>query len=468
MAFVIADRVRETTSSIGTTAVTLGGAYVGFQAFSAAIGNSNSTYYAIANVITGEWEVGIGTYSSSGNTLSRDTVLGSSNGGALVSFTSGSKDVFVTQPAERAVYINSAGTSVVVPSLTDSALTAGRVTYASTAGLLADSANLTFNGTTLAATGLNITGDTALGDASNDTVSVNGTVTSNIVFTDNTYDIGASGVTRPRTLYLGTSLVTPAITDSGDLTFTGTGNRITGDFSNATIANRVMFQNSTTNGGTFLYVLPNGTSTSAGYTANNNSTDPDNASEAFLGVTSTAVVLNSNIRGTGTYLPTTFNTGGSERVRVTTNGGVAFGGASNYGTTGQALVSAGDLSPVWTTQYLSISFIIDGGGVTITTGIKGDLTIPFACTIQEWTLLADQSGSVVVDIWKDTYANYPPTVADTITGSALPTITTATKGQSSTLTGWTTTIAAGDTLRFNVNSATTITRVTLSLKVYRT
>ena len=114
--------------------------------------------------------------------------------------------------------------------------------------------------------------------------------------------------------------------------------------------------------------------------------------------------------------------------------------------------------------------MIDGGGIPITAGIKGDITIPFGCTIIEWTLLADVAGSIVVDIWKDTYANYPPTVLDTITGSALPTITAATKGQSSTLTGWTSTITAGDTLRFNVNTpgATTITRVTLSLKLART
>ena len=137
------------------------------------------------------------------------------------------------------------------------------------------------------------------------------------------------------------------------------------------------------------------------------------------------------------------------------------------GTNGQALVATSS-APAWVTQFLSISYVIDGGGATIGIGIKGDITVPFGCAVSEWTLLADQSGSIVVDVWKDTYANYPPTVADTITGSALPTITTATKGQSSTLTGWTTTITAGDTLRFNVNSCTSITRVTLSLKVYRT
>jgi hypothetical protein len=158
----------------------------------------------------------------------------------------------------------------------------------------------------------------------------------------------------------------------------------------------------------------------------------------------------------------------TERLRINNAGAIGLAGA-NFGTAGQALISAGSAAtPSWVTQYLSISYVIDGGGATISAGIKGDITVPFACAIEEWTLLADQSGSIVVDLWKDTYANYPPTVGDTITGSAKPTISAATKGQSSTLTGWTSTIAAGDTLRFNVDSCTSITRVTLSLKVYRT
>lgn len=115
-----------------------------------------------------------------------------------------------------------------------------------------------------------------------------------------------------------------------------------------------------------------------------------------------------------------------------------------------------------------ISFVIDGGGSTITTGIKGDLEIPFACTITRATALADQSGSIVVDVWKDTYANYPPVDADSITASAPVTITTATKSQDSTLTGWTTSIAAGDTLRFNVDSVTTCQRCLVSLRVTKT
>lgn len=97
-----------------------------------------------------------------------------------------------------------------------------------------------------------------------------------------------------------------------------------------------------------------------------------------------------------------------------------------------------------------------------------DLVVPFACTITGVTMLADVEGSIVVDIWKDTYANFPPTDADSITASAPPTITTATKSQDTTLTGWTVAVAAGDVLRFNVDSVTDTTRVTVVLDITRT
>jgi len=121
-------------------------------------------------------------------------------------------------------------------------------------------------------------------------------------------------------------------------------------------------------------------------------------------------------------------------------------------------------TPICGSRTVAIEYVIDGGGTALTTGVKGDLVVPFACTISGVTLLADQSGSVVVDIWKNTYANYPPTVANTITASAIPTISTATKYQDFTLSGWTKTVNAGDTLRFNVNSDTTITRVNVALQ----
>ncbi len=101
MPIVVADRVRETTTTTGTGTITLAGAVSGYQSF-AAIGNGDETYYTIN--LGAQWEVGIGTYLGAGPTLSRDTVLSSSNAGALVDFAAGTKDVFATYPAEKAVY----------------------------------------------------------------------------------------------------------------------------------------------------------------------------------------------------------------------------------------------------------------------------------------------------------------------------------------------------------------------------
>jgi hypothetical protein len=148
MALVLADRVRETTTTTGTGTISLGGPVSGFQGFSAAIGNANTTYYTIADAATGAWEVGLGTYTSSGSTLARTTILSSSNAGAAVNFAAGTKDVFVTQPAERALYLVGAGTGINAGA---AAFTANGVVYASSTSALATGSALTFDGTTLTA-----------------------------------------------------------------------------------------------------------------------------------------------------------------------------------------------------------------------------------------------------------------------------------------------------------------------------
>jgi hypothetical protein len=123
MALVLADRVRQTTTTTGQGTITLNGTVTGFQSFSA-IGNGNTTYYAIVGQNSSEWEVGIGTYTSSGTTLSRDTVLSSSAGGTTkTTFSAGTKDVFVTYPAARSVYSN--GTNIVPDSTATLLATSG-------------------------------------------------------------------------------------------------------------------------------------------------------------------------------------------------------------------------------------------------------------------------------------------------------------------------------------------------------
>jgi hypothetical protein len=106
MAIVVYDRVQETTSTTGTGSVTLLGAVTGYQSF-AVVGNGGQTYYCIADQGGANWEVGVGTYSTTGPTLARTTVLASSNSGSLVSFTTGTKTVFITYPAEKNVTTDS-------------------------------------------------------------------------------------------------------------------------------------------------------------------------------------------------------------------------------------------------------------------------------------------------------------------------------------------------------------------------
>lgn len=134
MALVVKDRVKSSTTTTGTGTITLGAAAAGFQAFSV-IGNGNTTYYTIVDTVNGTWEVGVGTYTSSGTTLSRDAVFDSSNSGSLVNFASGSKDVFVAYPAERAViggmgYVENAATISVSSTINagNNAVSAGPVT----------------------------------------------------------------------------------------------------------------------------------------------------------------------------------------------------------------------------------------------------------------------------------------------------------------------------------------------------
>lgn len=119
-------------------------------------------------------------------------------------------------------------------------------------------------------------------------------------------------------------------------------------------------------------------------------------------------------------------------------------------------------------SIVNISAQFDGGGSAIAVGKKVRVYIPFNCTINEGTMGADQTGSAVVDVWADTHANYPPTVADTITASAKLTISSATKSQDSTLTGWTKTIAAGTWLIFNVDSCSSIQELSVNLKATKT
>jgi hypothetical protein len=574
MALVLKDRVKETTTTTGTGSLTLLGASVGYQAFSV-IGNGNTCYYAISSITSNEWEVGIGTYSTTGPTLARTTILSSSNSGSVVNLSVGTKDVYVVYPAEKAVYedsankvvqndfvdLNASGTATIatatitsgtvsstpvsatdlvnktyVDALVSSGVhfhqpvrvespTALTVTYNNgTAGVGAtltnagtqvalvldgitmvvadrvliyqqtnqtqngvyvvtsigsgstnwvltrsddtdtygfDSPNALSEGSTFfvqqgatgagetytcntvgvitfgttnitfvqissaqiysAGTGLTLSGTqfsiTPVGTAStygsgssvpvlttnasgqvssvtNTSISINanqvtsgtlavaqgGTNLSSYVVGDLVYASGTgtlagladaatgnvllSGGTNTAPLYgkvgLGThisgtlavsnggtglstltangvlyasttsafsqdanfvysssTLSVPSLSLSSNLTFTGTGNRITGDMNNGTLANRLMFQNSVTNGATSVGAMPNGTGANSAYNVFAGS-DPANTSfgQFRVGTDTGDVRITSGITGTGTYLPLTMFTGGSERLRI--------------------------------------------------------------------------------------------------------------------------------------------------------
>jgi len=113
MALVVNDRVKETSTTTGTGTFDLAGAASGFQTFVAGVGDTNTTYYAIFNQGTTEWEVGLGTVTDAAtDTLARTTIITSSNSDSAVAFSSGTKDVFCTLPASKAVYLDASGDPV--------------------------------------------------------------------------------------------------------------------------------------------------------------------------------------------------------------------------------------------------------------------------------------------------------------------------------------------------------------------
>lgn len=118
---------------------------------------------------------------------------------------------------------------------------------------------------------------------------------------------------------------------------------------------------------------------------------------------------------------------------------------------------------VLVTQPYLVLFTLDGWGSVITTGLKGFVQCPVTGNITRWTLVANESGSLVVDVWKTTFAAAPPTIADTIAGSEKPTLTAAQVDDDDDLTTWDIEVTRGDVLGFNVDSVATIKRAALAL-----
>ena len=167
MALVLKDRVKETTTTTGTGAISLGGAVANFQAFSAVLSDADTTYYAIIDVTNSDYEVGLGTYASSGNTLARTTILESSNGGSAVDFGAGSKNVFIAYPAEKSVYLDASDQLVINSTAVTSTPAELNLVDGSSAGTIVNSKAVVYgasgevNATTLQIGGTSITATAA-------------------------------------------------------------------------------------------------------------------------------------------------------------------------------------------------------------------------------------------------------------------------------------------------------------------
>ena len=256
--------------------------------------------------------------------------------------------------------------------------------------------------------------------------------------------------------------ITLANLTTGALSSNGTGNIVSGTLANSFLTNAsvtVSPGTGLTGGGsvalgavttvslTTPVIVANGGTGAGTFTANG--VMLGNGTSA-LGVTATAAssALVSSTTGIASW---------SQTLPTAIQQNITALGAVTTGTVVTGMLPANQI-------IRSIEFVIDGGGSTITTGVKGFLMVPMACTITKATLLGDQSGSIVVDIWAKAFASSLPTVANTITASDLPTISSAVTVQDSTLTGWTTSLAANSMIGFNVNSVTTMTRVTVALQ----
>ena len=181
------------------------------------------------------------------------------------------------------------------------------------------------------------------------------------------YGAGTAALNSASTFtFDGSTLFVPAESNAGNLTFTGTGARVLGDFTNATVTNRLAFQTSTTNGTTGIYALPNGSSTAASWQATN-AADPTNAAKILIATNgSTDVQLVSGVNGSGTYLPLALFNGGAGRFVIGTSGQFGIGPTAsvNYGSSGQIFTSQGPSSPpIWATVSTpSVTALIVAGG----------------------------------------------------------------------------------------------------------
>ena len=394
MALVVKDRVKVTTATTGTGTLTLGSAVAGFQAFSAVLSNADTTYYAIFESSTGAWEVGLGTYASPANTLARTTILESSNAGSAINLTAGAADVFITQPAEKAVYLDANGYIFASDGRSLTNLNASNIS----SGTIGD-AYLP------ASISSDITGNAATATkwATGRTISLTGDVTGTSGTFDGSGNLSFATTIAANAVALGTDttgnyVATGAVSGnglSGSASAEGATFTVTSNATNANTASTIVFRDASGNfsAGTITAALTGNASTATAWATGRTITltgDVTGTSAAFDGSGNlsfaTTIAANSVALGTDT-------TGNYVATGAVSGNGLS-GSASSEGATFTVTSNATNANTASTIVFRDASGNFSAG--TITAALSGN-----ASTATKWatgrtiTLTGDVTGTSV-------------------------------------------------------------------------